>query len=1210
MSQSLHVSRFPLQGTRLIEASAGTGKTYTLAALYVRLVLGHGDPQSRPPAALLPTDILVLTFTKAATAELRERIRQRLIDAAAMCRGQLPCDEVMADILADYQAHQYADCAALLSMAAEWMDEAAILTIHGWCQRMLSQHAFESGASFAEQLALDSDELLLQVARDYFRQFLYPVARELLTALGDVARKPQRLLRRVRPWLSASSELQTYMVDGQPLPPPQPPQALEQQVVAYQQRLTELQIQLRQQLDEGVLTLLDQAMAEGSLHKSSYKAEQWPADRAWLASLMYQQEPLDVADKALQKRLLQYSQSRLQEKTKKGAEAPRHPVFDTIEQLHLLIQQDSVDSYVVLHHAALWIAAEFNQRKQQRGELTYDDLLTRLYHALHGESGDSLAARIRQQYPVALVDEFQDTDPLQFAMFRRIYPQVDSQQQALILVGDPKQAIYGFRGADIHTYLQARELTQGRHYNLPRNYRSSAALVEAVNALFMQAEQQPRGAFGFAPQDGAEENPLPFVAVQSQGRSQQVYRAGKPLPAMNYWLLDDDPEQLKKGDYLSAMANACGDQIAQLLASDSSSTAVIGDKQQSRAVKPADMAILVQDRQQARLVREALAARGVRSVYLSEGENIFDSDEAQTLLALLQALLAIEQESLLRAALALPLLGFSDQQLQRWQEDELAWEALTEQLRGLRETWRRQGILPMLRALLDEFSLAQRWLMRSDGERILTNVLHLAELLQHESQQRDGQSGLLRWFAEQIAQPGSHEERILRLESDEQLVRVVTIHKSKGLQYNLVFIPFACSYRLPGKSQQGVYYREQARHFDVAVGDNSLQQVQHDAQLESRRLLYVALTRAVYSCWLGLACYAEGNAKYAKTELSAMGQLLALAARPTAAQLADALARLPWQRQPLPSTQPKLTLLDEAEPQPALTLASALVRERWWIASYSALRIADDGYTASQTPAPDSANEALLLDEREPVMVAEAEVLSMHGFPRGALAGTLLHDLLEYAWQFGFSWQSALSERLQQALQQRGWQQWQEIAEDWLVNVLSTPLQACQTNLTGLSQSVAEMEFWMQAQAVDVQRLDQLIQAHVWPGLARPALLPEQMNGMLKGFIDLTAVDAEQRYWVIDYKSNWLGASDADYDQEAMQRALLEARYDVQACLYMLALHRLLSNRLPDYQVQPERYLGGAIYWFLRSPQQGQYQLPISYQLLTQLDQLFRGESL
>jgi exodeoxyribonuclease V beta subunit len=1215
--QDLQPLSFPLHGSRLIEASAGTGKTYTLAALYLRLVLGHGQAAPHHAAftrALSPPDILVVTFTRAATAELRDRIRARLVEAASAFRRGNSDDVILTGLLADYSPAQYPACAGVLERAAQWMDEAAIYTIHSWCQRMLAEHAFDSGMAFGEQLTDDNQQLLHTLACDYWRQFLYPLSdANLLGELGRVAQSPEALLADVQPWLQADAVNMQFNVAGVPLP-----DALSPQQAAEPLRLWQRQLALQCQkmlplISPDVLHLLDDAYTNGWLNGNKFRVASWESERVWWQRVVTAPQQLNADDVEFASMVVKFSATNLAAGQKKGQPVVNHALFVQFDEVAQLLEQKPQLAISVRHHAARWLVAAFRAQKKQRAELDFNDLLLQLHYALQGAGGEVLAARIRAQYPVAMVDEFQDTDPLQFAIFRAIYPDVSSSDSALIMVGDPKQAIYSFRGADLHTYLDARALTAGRHYSLKKNFRSTQPLVEAVNCLFMQAEQQ-RGAFGFG---RTEHTPLPFVGVEAAGKTTQLTLANHSVAPMNYWLCEQAPAELKKGAYQTLMAEACANQITLLLQNASQGNAgFVSSDGLLSPLQPADIAILVRDRHEAALVRKQLSLRNVRSVYLSDNESIFQSVEASTVLHWLRACHQLEDDNIVRAALALPLSENSDAQLQQWLHDELAWEQLTEQVRNFRQIWQKKGVLAMLTAWLHYFALPAKWLAQEQGERRLTNVLHLAELLQTESQHRDGESGLLRWLTEQLDNTGSHDEQQLRLESDQQLVQVVTIHKSKGLQYNLVFLPFICGFKAVKKDRPQRYFNGNKMVLDLTPDDAALERAEQERLLEDIRLLYVALTRPVYACWLGLAVFSEGNSKKSKLAQSALGYLLNLPSECSVAEVRTALASLSWQPQAFPANQTPLSSAPLQQLTPALRLATPLKRERWWIASYSALRSVGKTLTEqddnSAVLALDTALDSLLQEEATEPLLHSEQQQSIHDFPRGAVPGTFLHQLLEDAQQHGFAHcdEAFIASLLQQQLARYNWQQWQPVLQQWLQHMLQAPLAGAGLALNQLKRVRAELEFWLQTEQVDVLLLDKLICRAVLPGMPRPALLPDTLNGMLKGFIDLTLQGDDGRYWVLDYKSNWLGTEDSAYCPDAMVQTLLEKRYDVQAVLYMLALHRLLKQRQPGYLHAPERYLGGALYWFIRAPEPGQHALAAPFALLRQLDALFAGQAI
>ncbi|NBA96546.1 exodeoxyribonuclease V subunit beta [Pseudomonas sp. R5(2019)] len=1204
---------FPLHGSQLIEASAGTGKTFTISALYLRLVLGHGGANGFG-RELLPPQILVVTFTDAATKELRERIRSRLAEAARYFRDEIDApDSLIAELRDEFAPEHHAGCASRLDVAAQWMDEAAVSTIHSWCQRMLREHAFDSGSLFTQTLETDHSDLLGEVLRDYWRRFCYGLEGESLNWVRANWVSPAALLPRVRALFGK-----------------QQPVALEQEpgeliAAALRDRAEVLQalkapwaqwaIELRELCHEG----LRSKSVDGRKMQARY-FEPWCEKLSTWA-----QDPVEQ-DLDLGTGFTRLTPQGMAEAWK--GEPPRHPALDAMLTLPERLQALPTPDAAVLEHAARWVGARFEEEKRRRAEMGFDDMLVRLDFALQGEGGERLATLIREQFPVALIDEFQDTDPVQYRIFERIYHIQDNDSgTGLFLIGDPKQAIYAFRGADIHTYLQARQSTHGRLHTLGTNFRSSHAMVEAVNHVFAQAEirEQGRGAFLFRQ---GPDNPVPFVSVKAQGRKEVLEVDGQPLAALNLWqLTSEDP--LSGTIYRQHVAASCASEIVSLL----------NGGQQGRAgflrpdgvftgVLPSDIAILVRDGKEAQVVRAELASRGVRSVYLSDKDSVFSAQEAHDLLAWLKACAEPDAERLLKGALASITLDLPLTELERLNQDERVWEQRVMQFRNYRLIWRSQGVLPMLRRLLHDFALPKALMQRSDGERVLTNLLHLCELLQQAATELDGEQALIRHLSEHLTLSGqAGEEQILRLESDEQLVKVVTIHKSKGLEYPLVFLPFICSFKpVDGKRLPLSWHDEQGRLSMTLTPTHEQIELADDERLaEDLRLLYVALTRARHACWLGVADLKRGSNKASVLHQSALGYLLG-----GGTALSDSTALTGWlqaleqgspaiEHRALPSAnaQPYTPPRNESQLLPARQ-PKRRAAENWWIASYSALRIGEDIAPGSDQ-APDSALAQKLFDDERPDPQALREVAptagDIHHFPRGPNPGTFLHGLLEWAGQEGFERIAAdpqsIADAVARRCNRRGWQGWIPTLTAWLGDVLSTSLQLADNDepvaLGRLSQYQIEMEFWFASHHVDVSRLDALVREHTHQGVARAAAESMQLNGMFKGFIDL-AFEHNGRYYVLDYKSNWLGPDESAYSELAMESVILDSRYDLQYVLYLLALHRQLKARLPGYDY--DQHVGGAVFVFMRgirAASHGVYFARPSRELIEQLDLLFSG---
>ena len=1235
----------PLRGSQLIEASAGTGKTFTIALLYVRLVLGHGQPDSAHSRSgngfiqpLVPPEILVVTFTEAASLELRDRIRGRLVQATEAFRAQgnddglAATDPLLHELRDEFAVEAWPQCARRLEVAAEWMDDAAISTIHSWAQRMLKEHAFDSGKLFRQEILKDLTELTLEVVTDYWRTRVYPLSESEAAAVVEVFASPQALHKRLRKLLQRGDASLVFV--GKELAAENPASLLnlaDQMSVAL--RLAEAKARNAYLAEPGVIheALHQLRSIMNGRTFTGVKVDETFA--GWLNELRdWGSDKISLAETTFVQKL-----ARNTLKLNQGKEPPALALWDALQAWHdqraqVGQLQDQLQP-AILADARKWVSQRLAAQLESRAQMGFDGMISGLDTALEGEAGEVLAQRIRTQFPVAMIDEFQDTDPAQYRIFQRIY-RIGSEtpDTALILIGDPKQAIYGFRGGDIHTYLAAREATVGRHHTLGTNFRSSKAMVAAVNHLFAHAEHAHlREAFRFADPEKERENPLPFQRVEANGRGEQLLLNGELAPALTGWLLTGDKDNgcAGVGTYRRNAARHCAHRIAEWLNEADAGRA--GFRAQGNdAIVPLrarDIAVLVRDKKEAAAIRDALSERGLASVYLSDRDSVFATPEARDLLYWLKAMASPEDVSALRAALATASLGRTLAWLDALQRDETAWEEIQERFIRYRQLWQRRGVLPALRQLLHDFQVPEHLLGSGQGERPLTNLLHLAEWAQEVSDSLDGDHALIRLLAEHIADPGN-DEQVLRLESDADLIQVVTIFKSKGLEYPLVALPFVCSYReVDVRYGSPLYHLEHRPVLELApkkdLARDGFEQADDERISEDVRLLYVALTRARYATFVGLAALAPGNSKTATLHKSALGHLLAGGERIPDLQSLRSL----WQSLVEACADIVLEEADSRRPGIRFELAAlpAAAKHalqpghvpftRWWIASYSALRYQAGGH------APETAGAEVRDEEREsdiaPLEQGETRRPAsgtLHAFPRGPGPGTFLHGVLEDLANAGFEHASqdhALLEQMEERCRKRGWETHAPALRQGIQAWLTTPL-APEGNggpiLANLQRYRAEPDFWFATTNAATAAIDRLVQANLFPGVQRPQLAEQQLNGLMKGFIDLL-VEHEGCFYVIDWKSNWLGPDSGAYQAEAMQQAMLEKRYDLQLAVYLVALHRHLRHTLGE-AYDYERHVGGAMLVFLRgieAPSRGVINIKPPLAFIEALDDCLAG---
>lgn len=1171
-TQPLDPLSLPLTGERLIEASAGTGKTFTIAALYLRLLLGLGG-QNAHPRPLSVEELLVVTFTQAATEELRGRIRANIHELRIACVRKRTDNPLFQKLLTEIpDLHQ---AAQVLRLAEQQMDEAAIFTIHGFCQRMLSLNAFESGMLFEQQLIEDESQLRRHACADFWRRHCYPLPKPVAQVMAELWAGPDELLRDINSWLQGEQPVLK-----------QPPADDETLIARHQKIITaieDVKAQWCACADE-----IAQILSVAKIDRRSYSSKNLPN---WL-NIVGTWAQSETTTYKLPDQLERFSQSMLDEKTKEG-QPPQHPVFRAINDL---LGEPLTLRDLVIARAMAEIRYTVQQEKRRRGELGFDDMLTRLDEALHKPGGDALAAAIRGRFPAAMIDEFQDTDPQQYRIFRRLY--INQPGTALLLIGDPKQAIYAFRGADIFTYMKARHEVSA-HYTLDTNWRSSPAMINSVNTLF----QQLSNPFLF--------QQIPFLAVKAAEKNSGLRFTfkGKNQAAMSFWAQSGDGCGVN--DYQQTMAMQCAQQIRDWLTAGQRGEALLWKGEESRPVQSSDITILVRSRGEASIVREALASLNIPSVYLSNRDSVFATPEAREILWILQAVLAPEIETALRSAVATSMLGLDAQMIEALNEDENAWDQLVEEFSEYRQTWLRRGVMPMLRALIARRQVAENLLATPGGERRLTDILHISELLQEEAAQTDSEHALVRWLAQQVAEPDSNAySQQLRLESDRHLVQIVTIHKSKGLEYPLVWLPFIANYRA---QNSGLYHDRSTFSplLDLSDDEESLSLAEEERLAEDLRLLYVALTRSIWHCSLGVAPLFKGNrAKKGASDLhlGALGYLLQKGEAKDAAGLQTCLQELASEsisvEEPVSEDYTPWQPVSVALPELSARVMKRQVADNWRVTSYSGLQQHGSSQALDLLPRLD-------VDAAGVVPVQSEPSLTPHSFPRGAGPGTFLHSLFE-----GIDFTQPLDDVwIAEQLAAQGFgDEWLPVLTQWLQAILQAPLNDSGVSLNQLTpqEKQVELEFYLPIESdLQAAHLDKMVREYDPLSAGCPPLNFKQVRGMLKGFIDLV-FRWEGRYYLLDYKSNWLGEDSSAYTQQAMAAAMQSHRYDLQYQLYTLALHRYLRHRIPDYDYQT--HFGGVIYLFLRGIEsngstQGIFSTLPDAQLIAKMDALFAAQT-
>ncbi len=1169
MMRVFSLENFQLHGANLIEASAGTGKTYTISALYLRLILEKGLPIA---------EILVVTFTRAATAELKLRLRDALVAAQRFIQTGQCADETLVRLferaigVCAQKAGNDGRSLFLLRVeeALRAFDEASIFTIHGFCQRVIKNNALLAQCEFDLELVSNQDELYESVIYDYWRQHILPIP-HLAQALQAQKMLPDESSNN-NVWKQALKEAlrnSDAIVDWLPIPSALTSEDVERiHFIFDSQPLKEY------------LAHLDSLLESKGFNQRS----------AWAKNPLAFQEAYQAwmslgADEALgeeARRLTRaFYDEELTQKLKKGFQINDYPtMLDELDVLYERSKASSTESRCLMVLRDFYEKAPelYRQKQSLLGVTTYDDMLLGLLDALKSRNGEALARALSKQYRAALIDEFQDTDGIQYGIFNRIFMQKDSSDTFVCFVGDPKQSIYRFRGADIQTYLSAREdIDVERRFTLDKNYRSTSPLIDVVNRLFSSET-----AFGH---DGK----ISYQPVQCGNLTKTgLMKDGKALSALKVTMLRADDQKQKVFEYTAK-------QVADYLRDEKVEI-------DGRRVQAKDLAVLVRSRDQVQSMQHALRSLGIESRVVTE-ESIYDSVDAQEVLAILRAVAKPRDAGLLKTALATRIFGLDAQTIYQIGVDEVGtadvratlfyWQSRFD---AYRELWLRKGAGFLLTHLIDEEKTLDRWLSDLDGSRRLTNLYHLIEELYAMSFDYRQPEALLENFgkkAQTLTEVDEESADVLRMESDDNIVTIMTYHKSKGLEFPIVLLPMV--HDLKVVQNDNLYRKFEAyvddhdgKHISVAqvrrpktisLYHPNLEPIREQFLAEQVRLFYVAVTRASRRLEL-----IDGQQKNSVVNYLFNGQWESMVEE----GLAEPIVELMIDDESLELQAP---LKEDVE---LIELATPARHHAWKMTSYSNMVNRIDREKDHQDEVSPSLSNNEVIAMLASAGVDQSDIIF---FPRGAEAGEALHLLME---TIDFTDSRSHAEKTLSAIERyfsgnAELERYCVSAGRMVRDLLDTDLgQGWCLSEIDASKRISELEFLMSMQSANATRLVQRIRAEGLPayqvGIAQAET--ENLFGYLKGFMDLV-VEHDGRFYIIDWKSNFLTSAmpqpqegltsflQANYSQSSMCQAIVDHGYALQYLLYTVALHRMLRQRLGE-QYSYEQHFGGVYYLFVR----------------------------
>lgn len=1171
MIKELNIFDVPLSGVSLVEAGAGTGKTYSIASLYIRALIEK---------KLSPKNILVLTYTEAATAELKSRLRNRIKESITALEGNQTEDGFLEKLSSKYDK----TATTILKEALLDFEEAQISTIHGFCQRLLKEYSVEFGVSSEFEIIPDDSDLIQDKIDQFWRAFLVEkegdFEQSVQKFIVDLGYHPDKLLPFVKEALRKN-----YAT----LVPEAPDQRYFEGIYEEVERVF---FGLRDTFSREE-SKIQEILESGVLNKTTYNKNARVTLKnisKWVRSGII---PLVPSYR------LELFGSSIYQKATRGNTIPDLAVTKWIDDYLVLADNFKLLEVHFLNKAIREIIEEITIYKSKRDLLSYDDLLLTVEREM-AKANSGLIKSLRKKYPIAFIDEFQDTDPVQYSIFKSLYLYNGNSGTSLFMIGDPKQAIYSFRGADIYTYLQAKKDANSEQiYSLTQNFRSSKPMMNLVNKVFSFVQDS----FVI---DGLDFEKAKFPD-KKKGSEHVLTKYGKPVEALQFIRAASGSKKV------IAVRESIQKCVAKEIASLLNEPYMIDGKR----VVQGNIAILVRTHKQASSVQVELRSIGIKSVIRSK-ESIYASIEALDLLQILNALVNIGFDDAIRSALASQLIGYNAVAIQDLLNNDAKWNDVVQKFQKATRTWQKEGFLQAINQLLNEFDVKLNLAKFFDAERRITNLNHLIELLSKVDRNNvSTPNSIFRYLSKKIRSVGSvPDEELIRLESDEKLVQIVTMHSSKGLEYDIVFCPYLwedIDVRNPAIFS---FHKDSNSYLDI--GSNGSERLSNRLKLakadfsERIRLTYVSLTRAKSACFVFIPEEVESTMSpvfglirgHQEVFSRLEGKIRKTKGKEREfSTLMDEIGSFSKKNSIEYRKGTELDIeIDEAEDsRPATFEIKNFSREN--LSDFSKM-VSFSSLVSGKEPPYSHELEGYDFDEidnKETGLISDE--LSVFNFPRGARAGNLLHNIFE---NVSFDNQESYQKVVEAELNRFGFDtKWQPIIEEWLTASLEHPVLDSGLNLAQLSgtQTLKELEFYFPVLNITVNSINRI--------LGKTSSIQDDrhsIDGFMKGFIDLI-FEYEEKYYILDYKSNYLGNNSSEYDYSAMLSSIESSNYDIQYHIYTVALHRFLEFRKSDYYY--DNHFGGVIYLFLRGldikhTSRGVFFDRPSLEKVLELDELFK----
>ncbi|OQM34005.1 exodeoxyribonuclease V subunit beta [bacterium endosymbiont of Pedicinus badii] len=1113
-SKIFKLFKFDFPNSSLIEASAGTGKTYTISTIYLRLILGNlCKSNSLPPMKV--KEILVVTFTEFAVLELKNRIKKNIKNLYFACKNNFSQDTIMKEFLMQITDRDTAT--EYLKKAMYDMHESSIYTIHSFCWRILNYSILDTGILFKYNFLENEQKIKYNSCIYFWKKYFSFLPKDITFIIRSYWKNPDNLLKKVNPFL-----YENYF-----------------------------QIQSRKIKNNDVIQIYSYSIKKNQEFKLFFRKKFLKIKKIFFAKKIKYKKliQINIIFKKIEKWIYQYENEEvsLPKYINSFFTSKEFKILeknsDLFKNLYKMFQNTISFKDYLFTFCIEKIKKIIKKEKKHQNSIGYDDLISILKNSIYKKNSKQLIDKIKNLYPIAMIDEFQDTSIKQYQIFKKIY---QNSKNSLVFIGDPKQSIYSFRGANILTYLKAKSETKFC-YTLDVNWRTSKSLIKITNFLFRKIHSP----FVF--------HNIFFKKINflENNKNMHLFIKEKKQPDMYVWTIQKKNFSLQKTR--EKISENCAKLLKYWINAIKNKKAYLHKKGKNTRLKISDIVILVKNYFEAEIVSNSLNKFGIFHTYTSIKKNVFHTQEAKEILSILQTIVfSKKSEFFIKKAMCSEIFNFSAYQINRFNLHKKYKEKIFNKFSKYKKIWKKFGILALLKKIIFSKHFQKKCLKNENICRKITNILHIGEILERKFQKIKNFYSLLVFLKKKIQNPEFLEEYSIRPQKENGTIRILTIHKSKGLEFPIVLVPFAIN--LAQKESNFFESKESYKKFIRFLNQvESFKFFKKEKISEEIRLFYVAITRAIYHCSIGIL---KGNKKNTEKKNIKYNQ------KEKIYQNILKLHKYFHKNVSFFFKEKKLYKENSLLKKKRTIVRNFFnLKENYWrINSYSSIL--------------KDIKKDKLVEKKKNILKENKKTFSQHTFPLGRESGVFLHTLLEKI-DFSSPIEETLIER--EIKNAHFSMKWLPMLKNWMQKIQIFPLKYKDLTLNSIKKENLqnEFEFCVSIHSkIKFSKFEKIIEKHnknffLFKNYSKDFYL----YGIIKGFIDLLFF-WKKKYYILDYKSNWLGKNFSYYNKKNIQKEITLHRYDLQCYIYTIAIHRFLKNKLIKYSYK--KNFGGVFYLFIR----------------------------